>query len=63
LAETFATGAEMLPVMVIPMATEAMMPATPRMRMVVYPAPAVPAVFILLNPMIAMIRKITVKMR
>ena len=55
LAEILWIGAEMLWVMTKPMAAEAMMPTPPRMRIVVYPAPAVPAVFILLNPNIAMI--------
>jgi hypothetical protein len=62
-AETLWIGEEILWVMTKPMAAEAMMPTPPRMRIVVYPAPAAPAVFILLNPNIAMIRKNTVNMR
>jgi hypothetical protein len=49
--------------MTIPIATDPMIPAIHRMRMVVDPDPALPAVFIVLKPKNAMITKITAKRR
>jgi hypothetical protein len=62
-AETFLIGALILSVITNPIAADAMIPAMLTIRIVVYPDPAAPAVPILLNPRIAIMRKITVKRR